>query len=122
MVEGGTAAASTAEAVSPTGVGESRWRSIQQAFVVGPVSRFTALYFDEEIAEDREDKPGPRDAGGGWEGGEGSSPAEPRASDHRAGRAELERVLQETRQVVARKRAADQVSGMGRSRGGRLEM
>ncbi|CAN0551297.1 unnamed protein product, partial [Laminaria digitata] len=51
VVEGGATAAAAA-AVSSVGVEEARWRSIQQAFVVGPVSRYTALYFDEEIAAD----------------------------------------------------------------------
>ena len=114
-------------AVSPAGLEEVRWRSIQQAFVVGSVSRYTALYFDEEIAEDDEEaKPQPRSQDGYAGEGAEEPPVEPGVSDEQLAtsaelRAELEKVVQETRRFVGRQRMEDQVSRAERrlpSRGG----
>lgn len=119
-MEGGAAAAvahvPSGVAVSSVGLEEARWRSIQQAFVVGSVSRYTALYFDEEIAEDDgEAKPQPRSRDG--DAGEGAEepPVEPVVSEEQLAdsaelRAELEKVVQDARWVVGRQRVEDQVS------------
>lgn len=115
-------------------VGVSTGRARRQAFFMGPVSRFTAMYFDQEVSEDerevwREENAGPVEVSGG-EGGRAGPNGGPSAAGggargkHEgrcmfggggrgwgeiASRAQLEAFLEETLKLVAEQRAADQV-------------
>lgn len=116
-------------------VGGSAGRARRQAFFMGPVSRFTAMYFDQEVSEDegeisREEHFGPVEVSGG-EGGRAGPSGGPVAAGggdrgkHEgfcmfdggrrgwgeiASRAQLEAFLEETLKLVAEQRAAEQVS------------
>lgn len=91
---------------------EDKGRSLQQAFVVGPIPRFTSLYFEEGIPEEGDESSLHRGQEGGQEGGIvgfGDDVLGTRRRGGLTGRVELEKIVGEVRRSVSRRKAADLV-------------